>query len=59
MFKSSIYLMLALSAALTAMAAPAAMPAGELIKKDPVSFLCVRFMSSISFADIAADSPMG
>ena len=41
MFKNTIYLMLALSAALTTMAAPAAMPAGELIKKDPVGCLCL------------------
>jgi hypothetical protein len=51
--------MLALSAALTTMAAPAAMPAGELIKKDPVSCLRVSVMSTISLADIAADSPVG
>jgi hypothetical protein len=37
MFKNTIYLLFALSAAFTTFAAPTAIAAGELVKKDAVS----------------------
>ena len=59
MFKNTIYVMLALSAALTTMAAPTAIPAGELVKKDPVSCLCVLVISKMIMANIPLGPPVG
>jgi hypothetical protein len=51
MFKNTIYLILALSAAFTTFAAPTAISAGDLVKKDAVSNL-VSCSTMISMANL-------